>query len=73
MYEEHYIFCNLHILCTSISCLGGVHVLLMFYFLVDLSTGVTVGNVSHDSKINWLEVIILLCVILILIIHVKCS
>ena len=34
--------------------------LLMFYLLVDLTTGVTVGNVSHDSKINWLEVIITL-------------
>ena len=35
--------------------------LLMFYLLVDLTAGVTIGNVSHDSKINWLEVIITLC------------
>ena len=47
-----------HTTCVLVSV---AYVLLMFYLLVDLTTGVTVGNVSHDSKINWLEVIITLC------------
>jgi len=29
------------------------------FFLVDLMTGINIGQISHDSKIDWLEVIFL--------------
>ena len=29
---------------------------MMYVFSVDLVTGITMGHLSHDSKIDWLEV-----------------